>query len=1050
MSHCEIDIATHKRTSSSQTGRMPKALHTDFVAVDERTIADLIVSTNALSKHMNYYNKDNVLLDTWDTFFQWETTAILAQIANLNITQYLSDFQTKRRELLFVPVLADQKEIILPFFENIGNQARDLFKKTEHLPKGFEIKEYFEGTQKRLELLLTTIENEIETSTDLLFTLQHHLFNKNIQNFFGLLTQWKNKSKEKLYENLDNYPEHSPQYALYLAFLKLFGFAQENINEFTQRHLDFYYRKILRLSPENAYPDYAHVYIEPHKNEPVFLLEEGSVFTAGKDSEGNKKYYKATSDVSINQAKIASLYGASKKSNKYYFQESTEFNAAGDSWKAFPQENLFSDIGFAIASPMLFLRGGARLVHLTFTDAVNKMVEVSPNNYDFYLSGEEGWYQAEADITEGKTALTVPADEKGIVPFNPEIHEGVALDTEFPVLKIVPKNGLLKQKSFQKVKIEVLVFNYNHFKLFSDTGEIDHTKTYQPFGAVPRKGNGLVFSCKEYFQKKGAYGLLVTLTDAVATWWQQNTRLAFLENGAWTAGDKGDGFFSSYIITNTMDVPYDFSENEPVTPSDATGFAKIILNSNTYLKEAYMNLFITASKSNTPVLPYLPTVTETHFHYYATETLEAGDKADTNHNFFHIYPRGYKELKGSKLTLLPSFTNEGELFIGISDIEGGNSLSLLFQVAEGSANPRQTPIDLKWKYLNGGTWVEFEAEDLGDETNGLTQSGIVKINSPEDLKLDEQTELPTGFWWIKIEASQRIDAICDLVGIHAQALKTVLTDFDEIGTQFIENTPAKTISKLFKTKNEIKKIEQPYPSFGGKLEETDTLFYQRTSERLRHKGKAISLWDYEKLVLDNFPEVFQVKCLNHHRYDTAVLSNTSAGYVTLIPVAKGNTLEVPDYWKPIVDLGTMKRIESFLKEKTSPHVRIAVKPPKLEKLELDFKVKYIEIPGADTRLYAQLLQEVINNFLSPWAYNDAIVADFQEEIEKSRLIHLIEQQSYVDYISDFKVNHLILEETTDAIKQRMNDLDKIIPKTVYSLFVPHTHKIKTLTTECCS
>ncbi|MDC8005356.1 baseplate J/gp47 family protein [Aureisphaera galaxeae] len=1055
MSNCDIDIATHKRTACSQTGRMPKALHTDFVAVDERTIADLIVSTNTLSQHINFYNKDNVLLDNWDTFFQWETTAILAQIASLDIAKYLSDFQLKRRELLFVPDLGDQQDIILPFFEGIGNHAQDLFKKVEHLPKDFDLREYLMGTQARLELLLTTIESELAASTDLLYTLQHHLFNKNIQNFFGLLTQWKDKSETKLYDNLENYPEHSPQYALYLAFLKLFGFAQENLNEYTQRHLDFYYRKILRLSPEGAQPDHVHLYIEPHKNEAPFLLEEGAVFKAGKDSEGNEKYYGATSDVAINQAKVSTLYGASKESSKYYFQDSTELNAAGDSWKPFPQQTLFSDIGFVLAAPILFLRGGSREIHLTFKDASNKIVEVPTDKFDFFLSGEEGWLEPVVGKDRDSVTLSLNPDDKPILPFDAEIHEGVDLETPFPALKIVAKDGTLTRVTFSSVTVKVVVTGYDHFKLFSNTGELDHTKSFEPYGALPRNGMGLIFACKEFFQKKNAKGTLWLKADT-DEWWAYLvmlviSRLTFLEDGKWLDGNHWD-FTSGYAFTNKSAIPYDFSENEELVPGKTEGFANFFLNWFSFEGNSYLEDYINAAKAEgNTTLPYLPVLASVLFDYEASATFSSsGGRTTSDFSLMHLYPKGYKMLKGSKLSLLPSINNDGELFIGIGDLEGGNSVSLLFQVAEGSANPRQTPIDLKWKYLSGTTWTEFEPEDLGDDTNGLTQSGIVKMNSPEDLKWDEQTELPSGYWWIKIEAAERIDAICDLIGIHAQALKAVLTDFEEAGTQFIENTPEKTISKLYKTRNEIKKIEQPYPSFGGKLEEDDNMFYQRTSERLRHKGKAITMWDYEKLVLDNFPDVFQVKCLNHHRYDTAELSNTSAGYVTIIPVAKGGTIDVPDYWKPIVDLGTMKNIQTFLKERATPHARIAVKPPKLEKLELDFKVKYIEIPGADTRLYAQQLQDVINIFLSPWAYNDEVVADFQEEIEKSRLIQLIEHQSYVDYISDFKVNHLILEETTDDIKQRMNDVERIIPKTAYSLFVPHTHKIETLTVECCS
>ena len=97
-------------------------------------------------------------------------------------------------------------------------------------------------------------------------------------------------------------------------------------------------------------------------------------------------------------------------------------------------------------------------------------------------------------------------------------------------------------------------------------------------------------------------------------------------------------------------------------------------------------------------------------------------------------------------------------------------------------------------------------------------------------------------------------------------------------------------------------------SIGGRLTDTDPLFYQRSSERLRHKEKSISIWDYETLILDNFPEVFRVKCLNHYRYDANEIHNTSAGYVTIIPIAKGLEKDVPVYWKPLVDLGTNENV----------------------------------------------------------------------------------------------------------------------------------------------
>jgi YD repeat-containing protein len=55
----------------------------------------------------------------------------------------------------------------------------------------------------------------------------------------------------------------------------------------------------------------------------------------------------------------------------------------------------------------------------------------------------------------------------------------------------------------------------------------------------------------------------------------------------------------------------------------------------------------------------------------------------------------------------------------------------------------------------------------------------------------------------------------------------------------------------------------PYDSFGGRVAEDDSTFYTRVSERLRHKDRAITLFDYERLVLEEFPEIYKVRCLNH-------------------------------------------------------------------------------------------------------------------------------------------------------------------------------------------
>ena len=1068
MANCESHIEIHKLPGSYQGGRLLSALDPEFVKVDERKIEDLILSTLKMSRNIKYMNLDNLPMGSWSAFFNWETTSIFAQIADYDINAVISNYKLLDRSILFIADLNDKKLVVANFFENFNSSVQDLKKKVDNLPSSFQIKEYFKATIPKIDALLQAILDEINAAADITYTLQHHLFNKKIHQIFGLLLDWKKRSHDQLYDNLNNYSEHSPHYALYLTFLKLFENAQNELNTFTKRHLDFYYNNILNLYPSEGTPDYAHLCITPHDNVPPFSIPKDSPFIAGKDSEGRSKYYTASADATINQSVISKIYGGLANSDNYYFEDLTELNAVGEEWQAFPN-NTTQSLGLAIGSPLLYLKGGDREIRLSFNRVRRRRLDISESEYDFYLSGEEEWFKITAPIDDNKEViLNLSAEDPPIVAFDPEIHDGVAIDTPYPVLKIMSKSNPLESVQFTSVDITVTVNNFKDFKVFTDTGLVDHTKSFQPFGPFPRKGRSLIFSCNEFYQKtnatgsfninydnefiragktkrKGNRGRKGRFPGRVGIGWsfKSNTKLSHLINGVWTAGSEwSEG--RGYNISNRTPIPFEIGENEPLTTKSAAGFSKITLNDKAYEGDSYLEKFIKQAKEDNPNLPYVPTIEEISFNYSASST-------NNTVEFFHVLPKGYKKIRGISNYLLPVIENKGELFIGLERVEPGNAVSLLFQVAEGSANPRQLPVTPKWSYLDENGWQDFNADTLGDETNGMTCSGIINFKAPEDLDMTLQTNLPKNYWWIRMEVEDRVDAICNLLGIHAQALKVVLSDYEESGVKFEENLEAKTISKLFRPLNQIKSIEQPYSSFSGRVSESTEIFYQRTSERLRHKNRSITNWDYERLVLDNFPQVFSVKCLNHYRYDAHERHNMSAGYVTVVPIAQAAERNVQDNWKPLVDIGTMNKIQSFLEAHSSPHVRIMVKPPVLEKLDITFNVKYHDIPGADSRLFTDELRAALNKFLSPWAYKDQ-PATFQNEIQKSHLIHLIEQHHFVDYINDFKVNHLFLFETSNDIDptKTRNNVERTIPSTPYSLFVPNEHNIDVITEICCT
>ena len=62
--------------------------------------------------------------------------------------------------------------------------------------------------------------------------------------------------------------------------------------------------------------------------------------------------------------------------------------------------------------------------------------------------------------------------------------------------------------------------------------------------------------------------------------------------------------------------------------------------------------------------------------------------------------------------------------------------------------------------------------------------------------------------------------------------------------------PAGTITKSINAIAGIKKIKQSYEGEKGTEDESESLFRCRVSEKLRHKGRAWSAWDYARLLLE--------------------------------------------------------------------------------------------------------------------------------------------------------------------------------------------------------
>lgn len=1070
METCSSKISIHQGMGATQEERFLAALNTDYFLIDERTEIDFIQFAQRLSPFVKFFNDSNVEEGDWSSFFQWESTSVLVQIYFWDVLKLQENYKNAQEEVLASTVIADQKTTLINFFETIRTQFDGFNKKITYLDDVIVAKEFFEGTSQLIADKIDLIEATITANSNPSAILSNFQFDKNVNQLFGLLFNWKQVSSESLETQLESYSGNAPHFALFQAFLKLIGVAQEELNAFTKNHLDFYYKDVLKIEPADAVPDYVHLTTDPSAEKTTYLLPKDTVLPAGKNSLGQKKYYATTADFALNSIKLNSFLSSTVDSNNSWKKaDFAKYNATNTPFNVFTENASDVEFGLLIASPLFYLNGGDRNILVKINGSC-----IDPSKFKLYITGEKKCIPiTNIKVIDGETYLNIPTSEKKIIAYNSEIHAEIKSNTVYPILKIIP-NTPVTPIYINSLEIKVVVNDLKNFVIGTDTGPVDITKPFLPFGDFPKKGNGFVIGCNEFFIKKNAQ-LTLDISPSFKTssidetgdlWFSKDVDFSFKKddskiskikkinkNGSISTkieklidGKWGDSkaFSTNFINTNPLS-EYQEIDSLPATTS-TSGYLKITLDDNNYSNEKFLQNYISEAKKESPSLPSAPSIDAIFLNYKVSETYSFTASSENAIELYQILPFGYK-LNEEASPLFPQNTpDKGEIYLGFESVEVGNSLSLLIQLAEGTANPRQESATVIWSYLNGNSWTEFESSSIGDETNSLTQSGLVQVTIPE-FDTSSSTILTAGLFWIKITVD-KIDAVCNFIGVHEQAFKAVLTDFEENGSVFIENTSKETISKLNEPVAFIKKIKQPYTSFGGKKQEDDSLLYQRSSERLRHKKRAITSWDYERLILQEFPEVYRVKCLNHYRYDSKTISNVSAGYVTLIPIAKSNDNQNTVSWKPLLSLGTMVKIQKMLVEIASPHARILVKTPSLEKIEVKFKVKYREIESADTRLYSSLLKDVVNQYLSPWAYTNTEI-DFANSIEISSLIQLIDSQSFVDYITDFEVNQIILNETSDEEKMKFSNVKEIEPKTDFTLFIPNdSHTIEEITTNC--
>lgn len=434
-----------------------------------------------------------------------------------------------------------------------------------------------------------------------------------------------------------------------------------------------------------------------------------------------------------------------------------------------------------------------------------------------------------------------------------------------------------------------------------------------------------------------------------------------------------------------------------------------------------------------PNEPWTPIIKSISLDYTATA-------ASTDIDLIHVYPyHGTFKQKEIELrpTLFPTFCDEGTLFIGLKDLVPGSNVNILFQLAEATADSETDQEKIAWHYLDNNQWklLRNGFEVLDDATDGLTSSGIMRFGLPANMTRDN-TILPKNLHWIKVSIPKNSRTVCETIAIHTQAIRATFTN-DAINDKLRLGQPlvAGSVSRLNEADANLKKLVQPYDTFGGRVPEAEGHFYVRVSEMLRHKGRAIQKFDYERLVLELFPQLFKAKCINHsfalNGYKYKNDFPIAPGYVLLVVIPDLKQLKAAQSFEPRVPVSLLDDIEEQLKSLTSPFVRLRAMNPRYEKIHFCLTVKLV--PGKDENYYKEKMKQDLREFLAPWAVGQYEKLTFGQCVTRSEVVRFLETRDYVDYIIE-----LLMRHNDDNWPDKMKEeelIRPVCPKTPRSILI---------------
>lgn len=1127
--------------------RFLKELNAEYFKIDERTLVDFIEFASKLAQSISYYNSDNFFDGSAEALFGTDTTILLIYISAYDIKVH-----EKQLDIIIERMLEEGQNFnqILDMLSNILHEINHWYKITADMPDfnleiASIIKSKFALNLKRLIVFENTlIQNQLATPNTHRFSHQFDTIwecsakeryrfqgeaddtriKEGINHIYGLFNSIIS-AIELIIKNSTQYLEKTltegytqPHVALFIAFIRLYKLAQNDINKFTQRHLDFFYKETLKFYNFEEIPDKVHLTFELQDSSTAYKLPKNTELYAGQDTNGKDIIYELDNELVVTKAKLNDVktvindnFGRSHTKSELFEHVYLDSNINLDLHEEIKQNDSYR-LGFALAASFLKLSEGDRQITFTFhlqRYAFDKFIElyetqieknIGINIYDideFVRDLFTFGYSSEAE--NGNPEIFVIPERYVQTKFQKNIFGQVInqLDVTIKLPAVFPPATIVAEPGFEEAaekELPVCFFYLHHDKITfynfyktliiekvglklhvegikdliiqNDYGTLDASIPFEPFGATPVIGSTFYIGHENIFSQKIDDLQIILdwkdvplLDNGFAEYYNGyehiinnqtfKVKISALKDRKWIPQDNKQVvhlFDDVKDLDDTEIMPIDnirviddldlskinlpfkgapkVNKNEAYSRISTNGFLKMEFvhppngfGFNEYpeiiKKQALQSIKKKSAIEDTINPPWIPTLNGITLNYESSILIDFQKQDRHNRSFFyHILPFGTKlvsEPVGREISILPVYEEGAQVYLAINNFNTNELLSVFIHI-DNLVSSSKEKTEIQWRFLQNDEWVPiFQKSILEDSTNDLTNSGIITFDFGEYDKdfftpknLTNNRMLPKGYFYLSFITNSGEGFINKIDYIKTNAASATFINKNNTTEHLESNMPANTIVSFIQEHPDIKEIQQPFASFGGMPHEKRDDFQTRVSERLRHKNRAVTIWDFEHLVLQEFPDVSKVVCLNH----TNEHVKHHPGHVLMVVIPVINATENQRVLEPRSSEIQLQKIHDFLISRISPFTKLKIRNPIYEHVQVKFEIKLNN--GFNPRYYLHQANEDLKDFLNPWKPKDTtVVVSSTDNVYSMHVVYFLEKLPYVDYVTNMSVFHII-------------------------------------------